>query len=115
MHSLPPMYSFPHLLYHALSSPNAQAYSLNMTYPRYMFLTYGWYGDRWFAEEVQGDECTPAQRESVILYTLAVFQDEFLTNLSAITDTGIVSMRFHECNIMVDSIARAIKRLQASK
>ena len=72
-------------------SPNAQAYKSNMTYPRYMFLTYGWYEDRWFAEEVQGDGCTPAQRESVLLYTLAVLQDEFLTNLSAITDTGIVS------------------------
>ena len=56
-----------------------------------MFLTYGWYEDRWFAEEVQGDECTPAQRESVLPYTLAVLQDEFLTNLSAITDIGIVS------------------------
>ena len=42
---------------------------------------------------MQGDECTPAQRESVLLYTLAVLQDEFLTNLSAITDTGIVSMK----------------------
>ena len=68
-----------------------QAYKSNMTYPRYMFLTYGWYEDRWFAEEVQGDDCTPAQRESVLPYTLAVLQDEFLTNLSAITDTGIVS------------------------
>ena len=56
-----------------------------------MFLTYGWYGDRLLAEEVQGDECTPAQRESVLLYTLAVLQEEFLTNLSAITDTGLVS------------------------
>ena len=81
------------MLYHALSSSNPQAYNLNMTYPRYMFLTYGWYKDRWFAEEMQGDECTPAQRESVLLYTLAVLQDEFLTNLSAITDTGIVSMK----------------------
>ena len=81
------------LRYHALSSPNAQAHSLNMTYPRYVFLTYGWYEDRWFAEEVQGDECTPAQRESVLQHTLAVLQDEFLTNLSAVTDTGIVSKK----------------------
>ena len=81
------------LWYRALSSPNAQAYSLNMTYPRYMFLTYGWYEERWFAEEVQGDDCTPAQRESVLQHTLAVLQDEFLTNLSAVTDTGIVSKK----------------------
>ena len=70
---------------------NLQAYRSNMTYPRYMFLTYGWYEDRWFAEEMQEDNCTSAQRESVLPYTLAVLQDEFLTNLSAITDTGIVS------------------------
>ena len=56
-----------------------------------MFLTYGWYEDRWFATENQGDECTPAQRESVLLYTVAVHRDEFLTNFSIITDTGIVS------------------------
>ena len=56
-----------------------------------MFLTYGWYEDRWFAEEMQEDNCTSAQRESVLPYTLAVLQDEFLTNLSAITDIGIVS------------------------
>ena len=62
-----------------------------MTYPRYMFLTYGWYEDRWFAAENQGDECTPAQRESVLQHTLAVRRDEFLTNFSVITDTGIVS------------------------
>ena len=74
--------------------PYVQAHSLGMTYPRYMFLTYGWYGDRLLAEEVQGDECTLTQRKSVLLYTLAVIQEEFLTNLSAITDTGIVSWHF---------------------
>ena len=69
-----------------------------------MFLTYGWYEDRWFAEEVQGDECTPAQRESVLLYTLAVQRDEFLTNFSIITDTGIVSQYFHEYTFACDSV-----------
>ena len=56
-----------------------------------MFLTYGWYEDRWFAEEMQEDNCTSAQRESVLQYTVAVHRDEFLTNFSIITDTGIVS------------------------
>ena len=59
-----------------------------------MFLTYGWYADRWFAEEEQGDECTPAQRESVLQHTLAVRRNEFLTNYSIITDTGTVSQYF---------------------
>ena len=57
-----------------------------------MFLTYGWYEERWFAEEVQGNECTPADRKSVLQHTLAVLRDEFLANLSVITDTGIVSI-----------------------
>ena len=99
-----------------LLSSNPQAYNLNMTYPRYMFLTYGWYEDRWFAEEMQEDNCTSAQRESVLQHTLAVLQDEFLTNLSAITDTGIVSLVYslmsiisHVTNIVLESITRAIK------
>ena len=82
-------------MHHLPLLPNAQAHSLNMTYPRYMFLTYGWYEDRWFAEVVQGDECTPEQRESVLQHTLAVRRDEFLTNLSVITDTGTVSQYSH--------------------
>ena len=85
-----------HTMHHLPLLPNAQAYKSNMTYPRYMFLTYGWYEDRWFAEEEQGDDCTPAQRESVLQHTLAVRWDEFLTNCSIITDTGIVSQYFHE-------------------
>ena len=85
---------------------NLQAYSLNMTYPRYMFLTYGWYEYKWFAEQLQGDECTPAQRESVLPYTLAVLQDEFLTNLSTITDIGIVSQFCYECNYSITKCVR---------
>ena len=69
-----------------------------------MFLTYGWYEERWFAEEVQGNECTPAQRKSVLQQTLAVLWDEFIANLSVITDTGIVSQYFHECTFACDSV-----------
>ena len=83
-----------------LLSSNPQAYRSNMTYPRYMFLTYGWYEDRWFAEEMQGDDCTSAQRESVLQHTLAILQGEFLTNLSAITDTGIVSLVYSLTSII---------------
>ena len=74
-----------------------------------MFLTYGWYGDRLLVEEVPEDECTPAQRKSVLLYTLAVIQEEFLTNLSVITDTGIVSCHFSgRCNFSCDSVLDSI-------
>ena len=65
---------------------------------------------------MQEDNCTSAQRESVLQHTLAVLQDEFLTNLSAITDTGIVSLVYslmsiisHVTNIVLESITRAIK------
>ena len=84
-----------------------------MTYPRYMFLTYGWYGDRLLTEGEQGDECTPAQREGVLQHTLAVIQEEFLTNLSVITDTGIVSCHFSGVYVhdsVLDSITSTIKK-----
>ena len=71
-----------------------------------MFLTFGWYEYKWFAEELQGDECTPAQRESVLPYTLAILQDEFLTNLSTITDIGIVSQFCYECNYSITKCVR---------
>ena len=71
-----------------------------------MFLTFGWYEYKWFAEQLQGDECTPAQRESVLPYTLAVLQDEFLTNLSTITDIGIVSQFCYECNYSITKCVR---------
>ena len=37
------------------------------------------------------DECTPEELESVLLNTLTTLQFEFLTDLNATTDTGIVS------------------------
>ena len=59
-----------------------------------MFLTYGWYAVRWWEgeEEDPEDGCTPDQRESVLRYTLAPLQFEFLDDYNATTDTGIVSL-----------------------
>ena len=64
---------------------------MGMRYPRYMFLTYAWYDDGWWEEEDEEDGCTSVQRQSVLPYTLAATQDEFLSNFSATTDTGFVS------------------------
>ena len=57
-----------------------------------MFLTFAWYAERWWEVLDGEDECTPEERESILLNTLATLQFEFLTDLNATTDTGIVSV-----------------------
>jgi len=64
---------------------------MGMWYPRYMFLTFGWYVDGWWEGEDGEDGCTSAQRQSVLPYMLSPIQDEFLSNFSTTTDTGFVS------------------------
>ena len=69
-----------------------QAYKQNIFYPRYQFLFYGWYSDRWWiASEKENISCTQEQLERVIGPALAPLQDEFISNCSRNTDTGIVS------------------------
>jgi len=57
-----------------------------------MFLTFAWYVDRWWEGEDPENRCTPEQRESVLPYTLAPLQFEFIDDYNATTDTGIVSI-----------------------
>ena len=69
-----------------------QAYKQNIFYPRYLFLLYGWYTDRWWiAGEEENISCTPEQLKRVIGPALAPLHDEFISNCSQKTDTGIVS------------------------
>ena len=51
-----------------------------------MFLTFAWYAERWWEVLDGEDECTPEERESILLNTLATLQFEFLTDLNATTD-----------------------------
>ena len=76
-----------------------QAYEHGIRYPQYLFLFYGWYSDNWWVgtESEQKDiserypGCTVKQRESVVPYSLAPLQAEFLMNESIEIDSGIVS------------------------
>ena len=63
-----------------------------MRYPQNMFLTFASYAPRWWEVLGVNDECTPEERESVLLNTLAPLHFEFLTDFNASTDTGIVSV-----------------------
>lgn len=69
-----------------------QAYKQSIFYPRYLFLFYGWYSDQWWiTDEKENISCTTEQLERVIGPALAPLQDEFISNCSQNTGTGIVS------------------------
>ena len=69
-----------------------QAYKQGIIYPRYLFLFYGWYSDQWWiGSEDDNISCTTEQMETVIGPALAPIQDEFISNCSRSTSTGIVS------------------------
>ena len=70
-----------------------QAYRLGFRYPKYMFITYGWFSNNWWTEPATSSQhnCTAEERATVLLYTLAPIVSEFPTNLSAQAEPGIVS------------------------
>ena len=63
-----------------------------MRYPKYMFLTYGWYDEKWWEEP--NNNCSSDQLASVLPYTLSSLLRDFPVNESIITETGIVSLIF---------------------
>ena len=82
-----------------------QAYQHGIHYPQNMFLFYGWYSDNWWmgTEDEQKyllreyPGCTAEQRASVLAYSLAPLQAEFLVDQDerAVIDSGIVS--YYSC------------------
>ena len=67
-----------------------QAYKRGMTYPRYAFITYGWYRNHWWVS--QGDiNCTVQEMEKVLNHSLAVFAYPRIQNSMEVVDAGIVS------------------------
>ena len=80
-----------------------QAFEYGIRYPQYIFLFYGWYTSNWWVgtEEEQDllrnisafSSCTAKQRASMVPYSLAPLQAEFLQdqNESTIISGGIVS------------------------
>ena len=60
-------------------------------YPRYSFITYGWYAPNWWVPPSTSTlECTRANIESVLHYSIAVLQHQYGSNDTEVTETGIV-------------------------
>ena len=70
-----------------------QAFARGLRYPRYMFLTYGWYSNQWWEVDTESLGCSSDDRASVLANTLSLLYFDFLQHfdLEAPTDTGIVS------------------------
>ena len=70
-----------------------QAYIRGFHYPKYMFLTYGWYASKWW--EIAGDSskynCTAEERASVLTYTLGPLIPEIPTGVDTVAEPNIVS------------------------
>ena len=66
-----------------------KAFKTGRIYPRYTFITYGWYRPEWWLSN--DTNCSAQDIKSVLDYSLAVNQDPDGTNKTALTDTGIVS------------------------
>ena len=73
---------------------NMQAYEESISYPRNMLITYGWYVNEWWTGDATSSQfnCTPAQRASVLPYTLAPQIQDGYTDTTARDVTGIVSV-----------------------
>ena len=71
-----------------------QAYRLGFHYPKYMFITYGWYANNWWTIPATSSRynCTAEERATVLPYTLAPTVPEFPTDLNAQAEPGIVSL-----------------------
>ena len=54
-------------------------------------MTIGWYEQFWWMEDEFGSNCTAAQRESVLAFTLAVTDETFISDVNATATPGIVS------------------------
>ncbi len=78
-----------------------QAYLKGLTYPKYVWLTYGWYQDRWWTEEMNPEQtnCTDHQLAEVLHRSLVLQLIPNLNDLNTTTDTGLVSL-----NIIISCI-----------
>ena len=80
-------------------------YKQGIHYPRYELLFYGWYSEEWWKVEDDTLGCTAEERQSVIGPALSPLQDEFISNCSQTTDSGIVS-RMRTCTIIPNHSTR---------
>lgn len=71
-----------------------QAHKLDMTYPRYVYITYGWYANYWWVPK-EDINCTVQEMEEVLDNSLAMFAYPRIQNSSEVIDAGIVSINHY--------------------
>ena len=71
---------------------SAQAVKLGLTYPRYAWLIYGWYQDRWWTGAVDSNmvDCTDQQLATFLERALVLQIFPSSEDPTAPTDTGLV-------------------------
>ena len=72
-----------------------QAYHRGLQFPRYLFVTIGWYSNFWWREDEQNLSCTIEERENVLGHSLVVSDEIFLDaerDANVMTTPGIVSV-----------------------
>ena len=71
----------------------SQAYYEGIGYPKYLLITYGWYGSEWWTGKASSKNfnCTAEQRSQALAYSLAPRVQEAFTNLTAPDVSGTVS------------------------
>ena len=64
--------------------------------PKYMFITYGWYEERWWEEGATTSDynCTSEDLASVALYGVAAVLAEFPDESDTVAEPNIVSPTF---------------------
>ena len=72
---------------------NIQAYRRDFRYPKYMFITYGWYVDKWWEgpPTIREYDCSAEERASLLPYTLAPLAPEFPDGMDTRAEPNIVS------------------------
>lgn len=71
-----------------------QAYRRGYTYPRYVWLLYAWYAERWWTEEInpQTANCTDNQLAGFLERGIAMQIYPIAFDGNATTDTGLVGV-----------------------
>ena len=54
-----------------------QAYRRGLHYPKYVFITFGWYVKQWWEVDSTTNNCTAEERGRVVLYSLAALSSQF--------------------------------------
>ena len=84
------------VMYKIMSHPciPCQAYRLGFRYPKYIFMTYGWYADKWWTGSATSSQynCTAEERATILPYTMGPLLPEFPADLDAEAEPGIVSL-----------------------